>query len=73
LDPENIEHDTYEKAKERALRLLARRDHSVRELKQKLSQRLELRREDLEDLIIYLKERGYLASEDDSSRCHPLR
>ena len=58
----------FEKVKERALRLLARRDHSAFELKQKLRQKLKIQNEDFENLLVYLKGHGYLAGEDDLAR-----
>jgi regulatory protein len=46
-----------------ALRLLARRDHSIHELKTKLKQRAKITDDVFENLICHLKKMGYLADE----------
>jgi regulatory protein len=55
----------FEQIKDRALRLLARRDHSAYELKMKLRQRLKLENDVFDQLLTYLKGLGYMAKEDD--------
>jgi regulatory protein len=57
------EFDDVPKLKERALRLLARRDHSRVELRLKLRQRAKFTQETFEAVVDSLKNLGYLADE----------
>ena len=54
-----------QKAKERAVRLLARRDHSAFELRAKLRQKLKVSESTWTAVLSFLKESGYMADEDD--------
>lgn len=56
------------KLKDKALRLLARRDHSEYELKQKLRTRGKFDDSTFSALIDYLKNLGYLADQNELSR-----
>src|SRR3954462_8499047 len=58
----------FQKIKDKALRLLARRDHSKFELKMKLRQRMKFDNATFEALIEKLQELGYLADENALSR-----
>jgi regulatory protein len=58
------EKEDFQKIKERAFRLLARRDHSAFELKQKLKQKTQIDDETFASLYTYLKELGYMADEN---------
>ncbi len=58
----------FEKVKDRALRLLARRDHSSLELKLKLKQKLKIENEIFDKLLAHLKDLGLMAKEEDLSR-----
>jgi regulatory protein len=55
---------SYEELRDRALRLLSRRDHSVRELKTKLKQRMSFEESDFEKVLEYLAKFNYLVSQD---------
>jgi len=55
----------FEKIKECALRLLARRDHSALELKLKLKQKLKIDSKVFDELLEHLKNLGVMAKEDD--------
>ncbi|MDZ4677763.1 MAG: regulatory protein RecX [Oligoflexia bacterium] len=56
--------DDFQKIKESAFRLLARRDHSAFELKQKLKQKFSLADETFQTLLSYLNNLGYMADEN---------
>ena len=56
---------SFTKLKEKALRLLERRDHSRMELRFKLRQKGPFTKETFEELVSYLKDMGYLADERD--------
>ena len=58
---------TFQKAKERALRLLAIRDHSALELRKKLKHKLQINEELWQQILTSLKELGYMAPEKDLS------
>ncbi len=58
----------FEKVKDRALRLLARRDHSSQELKVKLKQKLKIENDVFERLLSHLKDLGLMANEGDLSQ-----
>jgi regulatory protein len=56
---------TFDKLKDKAMRLLARRDHSERELKSKLKQRGRFSDEDFGRVLEWLKDLGYMGDEQD--------
>jgi regulatory protein len=58
----------FEKVKDRALRLLARRDHSSLELKNKLKQKLKIENSVFDELLTHLKSLGLMADEEDLSQ-----
>src|ERR1700677_3027925 len=63
METKNIKE--FEKIKDRALRLLARRDHSAQELKLKLKQKLKIENNVFEELLTHFKSLGLMADESD--------
>ena len=57
--------EEFQKLKSKALRLLAKRDHSRLELKRKLSAKSSLDQEAFNELVELLKNLGYMADEKD--------
>src|SRR5437016_4926572 len=56
---------SYDQIKDRALRILARRDHSARELRLKLKQRIKIEDDKFDQLLGDLKRLGYMVDEGD--------
>ncbi len=56
--------------REKALRILARRDHSVLELRLKLKQKVSFDSETFKNLVNQLKDNGYLAEDSELVNCY---